>query len=84
MVMVCIVQARERVRSAGAGDAGRIVKAARRDIRACLDDPKGPVFPTLDRRRPPLTMLPASPHDALLAQDPENRVQTVTISQTGS
>ena len=84
MVMACIVQTRARVRSGGAGDAGSIVKAARRGTRACLDDPKGPVFRALGPRRPPLTMLPASPRDALLTQDPENRVQTVTISQTGS
>ena len=84
MVMVCIVQAKARDRSGGAGDAGSIVKPVRRSHRPCLDDPEGPDFQALGRRRPPLTMLPASPRDTLLAQGLEIRVQTVTISQIGS
>ncbi len=82
--MGCIDQGGASARSECAGDAVRIVKRPRRGNRVSLVDPKGRDFKALGRRLPPLAMLPASPRDAILAQDLENAVQPVSITRTGS
>jgi len=84
MLPVCIEQRGVHVRRGCAGDAGGIVKHPRRGRRASLLDPKGRVFKALGRRPAPLAMPPASPRDTVLAQDFENAVQTISITQTSS
>ena len=84
MLTVCIDQRGGCVRSGCAGDAGSIVKHARRGTRASLVDPKGRVLKLLGRRPPPLAMPPASPRGAILAQDLENTVQTISITRIDS
>ena len=82
--MVCIVTRAASVRSGGAGDAGGIVKPARRGSRGSGDDPKGRLIKTLGLRRPSLAMRPASRLDGLLAQDLDKTVQTPSSFETGS
>ncbi len=82
--MGCIDQGDASVRSGCAGDALRIVKRPRHGNRVSLVDPEGRVFKALGRRLTPLAMLPASPRDAILAQDLENAVQPISIPRIGS
>ena len=84
MLTVCIEQRGVRVRRGCAGDVGGIVKHPRRGRRASLLDPKGRVIKALGRRPTPLAMPPASPRNTVLAQDFDNAVQTISITQTGS
>ena len=84
MLTVCIDQSGVRVRRGCAGDAGSIVKHPRRGRRTALVDPKGHVLKALGRRPAPLAMPPASPRDTVLAQDLENAVRSISITQTGS
>ena len=84
MLMDCIDQGCARARSGGAGDAG--ASSSLRD--AAIGHPgatrEGRVFKALGRRLPSLTMPPASPRTAILAQGLENAVQPVSITRTGS
>jgi hypothetical protein len=79
MLTICIDQSGVRVRRGCADDAGSIVKHPRRGTRTSPVDPKGHVFRDLGRCPAPLAMPPASPRDTLLAQGPENAVQTISI-----
>ena len=84
MNMGCIDPGGTSVRSGGAGDALASLALSRRGNRASWVDPQGRVFKALGRRLPPLAMLPASRRSAILAQDLDNAVQPVFISQTDS
>ncbi len=84
MLTSCIDRNGVRVRRGCAGDAGGIVKQPQRGTRAASVDPKGRVFKGLGRRPAPLAMPPASPRSTLLTQIPENAVQSISITRTGS
>ncbi len=84
MLMNCIDWRGARVRRGCAGDAGGIVKQPQRGTRASPVDPKGRVLMGLGRRPAPLAMPPASPRSTLLTQIPENAVQSISITRTGS
>ncbi len=83
-MMRCVDQGGPSVRSAGAGDAGRIVKPSRRGNRAAQVNPKGRVLEALGRRQPALAMRVASRRTGFLAQDLESAAQHVMNTQTGS
>ncbi len=84
MLMDCIGPGCPSVRSGGAGDAG--ASSSLRDAAIGHPGPTraGRVFKALGRRLPLLTMPPASPRNAILAQDLENAVQPMIITRTGS
>ena len=89
LLTVCIAVRDASVRSGGVGDAGGIVKPARRGSRGPGGDPMGHLIKALGPLkllwgRAPLAMRPASRHDTLLAQDLDKMVQTISSSETGS
>jgi hypothetical protein len=84
MPTVCIEQRGVHVRRGGAGDAGVIVKPSRRGMRVCLLDPKGLLIKGMGRRPARFAMPSASPHNTVLAQILDKKVQTIGITREGS
>ncbi len=84
MLMGCIDPGCPRVRSGGAGDAGASSSLRDAALGHPGSTPEGRVFKAPGRRLSLLTMPPASPRNAILAQGLENAVQPVSITRTGS
>ena len=84
MFVDCIDPGCASVRSGGAGDAGASPSLRDAAIGHPGSTPEGRVFKALGRRLPLLTMPPASPRNAILAQGLENAVQPMSITRTGS